>query len=335
MNKANQSTARFDQNATAGKLLFLAVISIALCSFGPLALFAPVPLSVAFLLYGRPLAFIIGAVSTAVLWGVSLSVKGFPPMFGGLYLAAFLYAWCVAEIVFRNINPVRGLTFGGLILVLLSASSIIAYDKLSPVSLKKEIHSQTAKLMQDLKKQQKSTPGLTGKEAMEFENLVEHPEKLANEIYNTLPSIVFVFSFFGLWITLFVTLRNSIIWRYRVQYNFNSADLLRFRAPDFFVWPLIVSLVMVIGADYGMPAGFETIGTNLLYCLGVFYLFQGFGVYNDFLKFIRIGGFVKVLFLVFTLFMGYKFLALLGLFDLWFDFRKFFTKTKKDEGDIL
>lgn len=330
-----QSTTRFDQNATAGKLLFLAIISIALCSFGPLALFAPVPLTVAFLLYGRPLTFLLGAISTAVLWGISVSVKGFPPVFGGLYLAAFLYATCVAEIIFRNINPVRGLTFGGLFLVLLSASSIIAYDRISPVTLKEEIHTQTAKLMTDIKKQQKATPGLTGEEAMEFENLVDHPEKLANEIYNSLPSLIFVFSFFGLWVTLFVTLRNSIIWRYKIQYKFTSADLLRFKAPDYFVWPLIVSLVMVVGADYGLPAGVETIGMNLLYCLGVFYLFQGFGVYNDFLKFIRIGGFVKVLFLVFTLFMAFKFLALLGLFDLWFDFRKFFTKTKKDEGDIL
>lgn len=335
MTKVEQKMSRFDQNATAGKLLFLAVISVALSSFGPLALFAPVPLTVAFLLYGRLLTFMIGIGCTALLWGLSLSVPNFPSAFGGFYLVAFLYAVMVAEIIFRNVNPVRGLTFGGLLLVLLAGASIIAFDKISPVTLKDEILKQTTVFMNDLKKQQQNTPGLTGEEAMEFENFVEHPEKLAAEIYRTLPSIVFVFSFFGLWISLFVTLRNSIIWRYKVHYKFNSADLLRFRTPDFFVWPLIASLVMIVGADYGLPVGTEAIGMNILYCLGVFYLFQGFGVYNDFLKFIRIGGFVKVLFLVFTLFMAYKYLALLGLFDLWFDFRKYFTKTKKDEGDIL
>jgi hypothetical protein len=41
------------------------------------------------------------------------------------------------------------------------------------------------------------------------------------------------------------------------------------------------------------------------------------------------------MFVVFTLVMAYKFLAILGMFDLWFDFRKFFTNKKKDEGDIL
>lgn len=326
---------QFDQNATMGKLLFLAIISVALCSFGPLGLFAPVPLTVAFLLYGRGLTFVVGIACTAILWTLSMNIKGFPGAFGGMYLVAFLYALLVAEIIFRNINPVKGLTYGGLILVLLSGLSIVAFDRLNPISLKTEIQNQTTVLMSDIKKQQQNTAGLTGKEALEFQEFLDHPEKLATEIYNTLPSIVFVFSFFGLWISLFVTLRNSIIWRYKVHYKFNSADLLRFRAPDFFVWPLIISLIMVVGADYGLPKESETFGMNLIYCLGVFYLFQGFGVYNDFLKFIRIGGFFKVLFLVFTLFMAYKFLALLGLFDLWFDFRKYFTKTKKDEGDIL
>ncbi len=334
MTKVEQASKTFDQNATVAKLLFLGVISIVLSLFGPLVLFAPVPLTVAFLLYGRFLTFVVGGLSLAVIWGIFLSVKGFHVASVGMYLVSFLYALLVAEIIFRDINPVRGLTLGGLFLVLLSGSALLAFNKLSNVSLETEIHNQTAMLMKDLKEQQKKASGLSGKEAMEFENLVDHPKKLSTQIYNSLPSIVFVFSFFGLWISLFVTLRNSIIWRYKVHYKFNSADLLRFKAPDFFVWPLITSLVMIVGTGYGLPPEAETVGTNIMFCLGVFYLFQGFGVYNDFLKFIKIGGFMKVLFLVFTLFMAYKFLALLGLFDLWFDFRKYFIK-KKDEGDIL
>ena len=91
----------------------------------------------------------------------------------------------------------------------------------------------------------------------------------------------------------------------------------------------------MLGADYGLPAGSEVIGRNLLYCLGVFYLFQGFGVYNDFLKFLKIGGFIKTLFIAFTLILAAKFLAILGIFDLWFDFRRFFTNLKKDKGDTI
>ena len=92
---------------------------------------------------------------------------------------------------------------------------------------------------------------------------------------------------------------------------------------------------MLVGADYGLPKESEVIGRNLLYCLGVFYLFQGFGVYNDFLKYLRIGGFIKTLFIAFTLILGARYLALLGIFDLWFDFRRFFTNSKKDEGDTI
>lgn len=69
--------------------------------------------------------------------------------------------------------------------------------------------------------------------------------------------------------------------------------------------------------------------------MGVFYLFQGFGVYNDFLKYLKIGGFIKTMFIAFTFILANKFLAILGIFDLWFDFRRFFTNKKKDEGDTI
>jgi uncharacterized membrane protein len=83
----------------------------------------------------------------------------------------------------------------------------------------------------------------------------------------------------------------------------------------------------MVGADYGLGKIASVVGGNILYCLGVFYLFQGFGVYSDFLQYLRIRGFLKTLFIVFTLVMAFKFLAIIGMFDLWFDFRKYLTNT--------
>lgn len=329
-----QKSQAFDQRASFGKLIFLAVISVALCSFGPLSVFAPVPLILAFLLYGRLTTLFIGGICTSALWFVSVKFN-IPLVIAGMYLTAFLYAILIAEVILRNINPVKGLIYSGVILMTISGGSLLVYNQLSKVSVKAELNTAVVKLMAMVKEQNKENEAMNGEESRAFQDFISKPEELANEIFSILPSAIFVFVFFGLWVSLYMTLRNSIIWRYKNLYSYTLKDLINFRAPDFFVWPLIVSLVCVVGVDYGFPKVAEIIGSNLLYCLGVFYLFQGFGVYNAFLQYLRIGGFIKTMFVVFTLVMAYKFLAILGMFDLWFDFRKFFTNSKKDEGDIL
>lgn len=335
MTKVEQTSQIFDQQASVPKLLFLAIMTIALCSFGPMSIFASVPLAIAFLLYGRLIGFSLGAFSIALLWGLSLTVKGFPAGLVGYYGSAFLYALVTAEIVLRNINPVKGLIYMGLILVIISGSLVVAYDRLSPTGLKSEISQYVSSVLSQLKKSKQESSEVSGDEERAFDDFVNKPEALTNDIYSSLPLIVFCVSYFGLWVSLYVTLRNAIVWRYKAAYKYSLRDLTYFKAPEFFVYPLILSLVLWLGADYGLPKESEVIGRNLLYCLGVFYLFQGFGVYNDFLKFLRIGGFIKTLFIAFTFLLASKFLAILGIFDLWFDFRRFFTNSKKDEGDTI
>jgi hypothetical protein len=331
-----QSKKQFVQDASVGKLLFLAIVSVALCSFGPLSVFAPVPLVLAFLIYGRLTTLFVGGMSTSLLWFFTTKFA-VPMVIAGMYLTSLLYAILIAELIIRNINPVRGLIATGAILVTFIGGGLVAYNQVSKVSIKTELQTSVVKLMAMVKEQNKNNDALNagGDEARAFQDLISKPVELANEIYGILPAIIFVFSFFGLWISLYMTLRNSMIWRHKHFYNYSLKDLINFKTPDFFVWPLILSLVCVVGADYGLPSYAHVIGSNLLYCLGVFYLFQGFGVYNAFLHYLRIGGFLKTMFVVFTLVMAYKFLAILGMFDLWFDFRKFFTNKKKDEGDIL
>jgi hypothetical protein len=326
----------FDERNSLGKLMFLAVISVALCSFGPFSVFTPVPLILAFLLYGRLTTLFIGGICTSLLWFISVKYS-IPLVISGMYLSAFLYALLIAEIILRNINPVKGLIVSGILLVTIISGSLFAYNQLGKVSIKAELHAAVVKLMNMVKEKNKDNEAMNsnGEDARAFQDFMSKPDELTNEIFHLLPAIIFVFAFFGLWISLYMTLRNSMIWRYKHLYNYALKDLINFRAPDFFVWPLILSLVCVVGADYGLPKIAEIFGSNLLYCLGVFYLFQGFGVYNAFLKYLKIGGILKTIFVVFTLVMAAKFLAILGMFDLWFDFRKFFINKKKDEGDIV
>ncbi len=335
MTKVETHSQFFDSQASVAKLFFLAILTIALCAFGPMSIVAPVPLAITFLLYGRLVTVTLAVVCAAVLWTAGTMIKGFPLYIAGMYLMAFSYSLLVAEIVFRNVNPVKGLTYAGLLLVIISGSFLVAFNKINPTSLKSEISKSVSIVMSELKKQRVDSPDVSGEEQRNFDEFVNKPEALTNEIYSSLPLILFGASFFGLWISLYVTLRNSIVWRYKVLYSYSLSDLTHFKVPDFFVYPLILSLALLVGADYGLPAGSEIVGRNLLYCLGIFYLFQGFGVYNDFLKYLRIRGFAKTLFLTFTFILAAKFLAILGIFDFWFNFRKFFINKKKDEGDTI
>jgi hypothetical protein len=334
MTKSETSTIHnFDQRASFAKLMFLAIISIALCSFGPLSIFAPVPLILAFLLYGRMTTLFLGLISSAVLWFVSMKFAQMPFLLVGIYLVAFLYAVLIAEVIFRNINPVKGLMRAGLVLVTVSGISLFWFNQLGKVSIKSQISTTIETTFAKLKESNKELFATGGEDARAVQEVLARPQDLANEIYSILPSIVFIISFLGLWVSFFMTLRNSLIWRYKHLYTYSLKDLIHFKAPDFLVYPLITSLVLMVGADYGLGKTAAVVGGNILYCLGVFYLFQGFGIYNDFLKYLRIRGFVKTLFIVFTLVMAFKFLAIIGMFDLWFDFRKYLTNNTNNKND--
>lgn len=330
------SIHNFDQRSSFPKLMFLAIIAVALCSFGPLSIFAPVPLILAFLLYGRMTTVFLGVISVAILWFVSMKFAQMPFLLVGVYAVAFLYAVLIAEIIFRNINPVKGLIRSGLVLVTIAGVSLFWYNQLGKTSIKAQLLSTIEATFEKVKESNKEVFASGGEDARAIQEVLAKPQELADEIYSILPSIVFIVAFLGLWVSFFMTLRNSLIWRYRHLYNYGLKDLIHFKAPEFFVYPLIASLVLMVGADYGLGKIASVIGGNILYCLGVFYLFQGFGIYNDFLAYLRIRGFVKTLFIVFTLVMAFKFLAIIGMFDLWFDFRKYLTNTNdsKGEGDI-
>ena len=67
-------------------------------------------------------------------------------------------------------------------------------------------------------------------------------------------------------------------------------------------------------------------GISLLKILGVFYFFQGFGIYVDFLDHVRIFGFLRSILVVLIVLTANQMLALVGLFDMFVNFRKFLKK---------
>ena len=97
------------------------------------------------------------------------------------------------------------------------------------------------------------------------------------------------------------------------------------------MWPLIGGLALAVGGDYLFGSTGITIGANLLYCLSVFYFFQGFGIMSALLDHIKLKGFLRAMLTVSALVLAWRVLVIVGVFDNWVNFRKFLID--KSEGD--
>lgn len=314
-----------------GKLAFLGMLTIFLCYLGPLSLFAPVPLAMAILLYGRAktaLVFVFGIVALTVI-----SFKAtFAIAIGVMFVFAYLFSNLIAEIIIRDVNPVYGLFRAGGIMVVLCLVIFGLFTVTSDVSLSSLVNTEVLKLLATLKTDNADKLAAGGADARVIKDLLERPQDLVDSIVNWAPAYIFSGIFIGLWASLFVVLRNALVWKRKQAYHYTVRDLLEFKTPEYLVIPLIIGLLLFLGGDYVLGDLGEVIGGNILYCLGVFYFFQGFGVFSDFITHLKIFGFFRSLMIILTVFMAFRVLVVVGVFDLWLNFRKFFKKSN-NEGD--
>lgn len=215
-----------------------------------------------------------------------------------------------------------GLALNGLIF-----GSIFLTTTLSGVSIKdflvKEISAEKS-VFQEMKKSIESADTLSS-ENIEFLSTLSEPEKLADQIIEQVPAYLFISIFFTLWVNLYLTLnvRNSLG---KGLTTFSEQDLLNFKVPDHVIWLVIATLIMAVwGGDLGY-SWMEPIGMTLLKCLGIFYFFQGFGVYIEFLNFFNVKGFLRTFLIVITVVSANQLVAAIGLFDMFINFRRFFKK---------
>ena len=315
-----------------GRPVLLGIVTVFLVSFLPLFIFAPIPLVFVSLLYGRTK----GILLALGVCGVSflMASKGvLPPYVMSSSLVCLVYSILLSEVFFRNIHPVSAFFKMGLVLIAGLLLIVSLMNSIGGFSVKGEIEKTVAQMMDALKKEKALPPD--EENARRLQSWIEKPSILSDRIYHWLPAGSFIGVFIMLWCGLFITLRNKISWQMYLPYPYTIRQLIEFKVPGFFVWPLILSLSLVLGGEYVSESWGTMAGENLLYCLGIFYLFQGFGVYLDFLSSLRLYNFVKSLLIILILLVEIRILVLVGMFDYWLDFRKFFNKKNKKKGNIL
>lgn len=338
MNEKHEDTFTLEpEHNSLVKLVFLGVIALALSASGPLSLFAAVPLCLVFLLFGRAKGVILvftGLLATIGLAQLSMSLSHV----WGIYLFAALNCLVITEHLFRKTTPTKGVVNSGFIMLGVLGAFFVIFTTSLNTSLEGEVEKTVMQTIEAIKSNKENQAFLKGNDekAIALREFVENPKEVVTQIMNWLPALIFVSVFFTIWVSYFILLRNGLFWRHKIKYPYSLKDLTGFRLPDYFVWPLIVGLALYAGGEYVFGPSSEVIGGNILFALGVFYFFQGFGIYLDTLTHFKIFGLFRTILIMMTLFMAWQIVVLLGVFDTWVDFRKFLKKKEKnDEGDTL
>lgn len=285
------------------------------------------------LLYGRKAGVLIGAVSAAVIV-ILAQFNLVSSIILPLYIFFFILAHTVTTIIDQKIHPVRGFLFSGVILLILSGSYIGIWTLTLDKPFKSYLIERVEKVAQDFQSRKAEMLAQGGKEARELLDFFSRPDRVAEQLIWILPGFVLVSVFFTIWINFLMVLRtfSRVFYLYRTEYPYSIKDLLNFKVPEYFIWTLAAALAITLWGDSFLGEMGPHIGKTLLYCIGVFYFFQGFGIYLDFLDFIQLGGLIRSFLVIFTVITGSWFLAGLGLFDVWFNFKDFFHRKRQERN---
>ena len=312
------------------KLSLLALLAVGLLMFPPLSILAPVPFAFAILMAGKLKGLVFAGIFSTAITTLSIYIPDFiGPIAKGSLLFAVLGLF-FAEIILRKIPPIRGFITLGVFLNVLFGAFLGLTTLFSDFSPKKVVEENVTKAIVELKASEKinSIKAEEGEDARVLMDMINNPQTLVDKILTWLPAGIFVTIFLTVWICSFVILKKSLFWRNRVEYPFGIKDFLRFKVPEFFVYPLILSLALTLGGEYLMGERGTIIGENLLYCVGIFYFFQGLGIFIDLLDFLKVFGLLRIMMASITFLFAWRVLVIAGIFDLWINFRKFFKKNK-------
>lgn len=316
---------------STGRLLLLGASSVILCISFIMAIFAPFPLALAIIMYGRVKGYLVGLAGLILTFFLAASRFGDLTIFG-FYCCVFLFGVGVAEIVRRGVSPVKGLVVFGLSFILLASGTFGFALNALKTTPKEFIIQQLAGSADKIAEQKKAIELSGGKDALEVLQILDNPEMMADEMIHNFPSYFFMGVFIMLWFNMFLVLKSRRLLFSGQDYQYSEKNLLNFQVPFGFVFLLVTGLVLAVwGKELGAAVPYEVIGMTIIKCLGVFYFFQGFGVFSDLMNFVGISGFFRTLIVMVTIFMGSWLIAVAGLFDNWFEFRKYFVKRKTED----
>lgn len=312
-----------------GRLLSMSLASVLLFFSFMMSIFSPYPIGLSFILYGRAKGLAVAFCASILCYWVSVYLLQDSFLFG-IFFSVILSALAMGEIVLRGINPIKGMiALTGvavtIIAILLSMLTSVKGESLRSIMLLEfEKKSET---LEQIKEGIKSS----GEEnSLEMEALLSQPEKMVDMTLKSGPSYIIMSFLIFLWVNIFLLLKSFKLVTLDKKLNFSEDYFSHFRVNENVIWLVILSGCLTLwGSELGEWG--PTIGITLLKTLGVFYFFQGFGIYLAFLDYLKLKGFFRSLMVVITIMTAGQALAVVGLFDMFVNFRKFLKRKKSGE----
>ena len=316
------------------RIFFLGILSLLLILMGPTGIFAPIPLVFIFLLYSQSKGIITGMVGFSILLLLTI-IFNFTPLLSVVFLLSFVNAILIANTILKGLSPDRGLVMAGIVFFIIVLVGVGSYLAIGPDFVKVELTRVLAGFIDQIKKENADFIAQGGDDARVLQDLLKDPKTIVENFLNWACAAFFSILMFGHWLCLIIVLRSSLVWKKKRAYDFTIRHLISFKAPEFFVWPLIMALGLVLVGEYILGPVGTVLGMNFLYFLGVFYFIQGVGVYYDVLQMVGIRGGFRSILVILAAVMAYRFLAIVGVFDQWINFRQQIKNFKKNKGDNL
>lgn len=317
-----------------GKLFFLGVLAFLFASLEPFALFASIPFTLSFLLYGKMKTLGMGVLGTALAFGL-VQFKAYQGSALGTFPLSLIYGFLISQSLKRKEHPVRGIAINGISVFVVFLTLILAFHFSYEGGVQGLLTPYVKQTASQYLKSVENAVGVQGEQLRQLKDVVDDPMLVVQPIVDYGIGFIFVGVLLSFWVGTFVALRMAPLWKPFHEYEFNTKALTSFQMPYYVIWPLIAGLALAVGSSYevfGDKAGI--VGYNILLILGIFYFFQGFGILSELLTFWKFFGFFRSMVIFFAVITAYQILALVGVLDTWVNFRRFFV-IKNDEGDKL
>ncbi|MAX67677.1 MAG: DUF2232 domain-containing protein [Bacteriovoracaceae bacterium] len=328
----NVDTSQLDTNTYKRPFLLGFVSALLSVSFF-VSVFTPFPIGLSSLIYGRGKGVLTACVALISLV-ILTSFNIIDPTLIAFMAVSIVIAFILTEVLRLNINPLRGIVSVGIALYFLLVSSSYFVVKKETLSFEKSlinfVEPQRKNLLEMFDKTKKNNPN--NKEIFEVEALLGQPKKLVGLIIEAVVVYAPIFIFTFLWINTFLWLKSRRLMQRNNSTQYDDQYLLDYKLPEQFVWLVILSLTpMVLDYLFGaslIPQWSLLLGGLGLSVLGVFYFFQGFGIYLAFLDYLRLTGIIRSIMVVITVLSAPQILAVLGVADVFVNFKKLMTKRK-------
>jgi len=310
----------------AGSVIFILFISIVIPIFGPFfsSLLAPLPFLFYFSKLGPEKGFKVNLIAILVV-GIVAELLGLRNL---IFLCIeFGIAGYIISELFRRELPFSVTIFMGTLLMLLVLLIIIFFTIVITGTTPIEA---AINYMQALFETAISTYEKDGSHTEMVDRLIkvrptfiEEAKKIYNKFY---PSFMVIGTGIAVWFNVVV---SKPLFRIKgIKYpDLGRADM--FRAPEFLVWVLIAAgfakLLSISILDFA--------AINALIIISVIYVFHGLSIVMFFFKKYNVPALTRyVIYLIIILQpLSMVILALMGLFDQWFDFRKINSKARPAE----